>query len=103
MGQRCSQASDMWSLGCVLAEMALRRPLFPVRSPAELLRHVAESLRPGQVAVDMAASVSADDANNCDGGATIRSWPEEASPLHLELARVRCSAGLAQHVHCSLQ
>lgn len=32
--------ADMWSLGCVLAEAALQRPLFPAHSPAELLRQV---------------------------------------------------------------
>ena len=32
--------ADMWSLGCVLAEAALQRPLFPAHSPAELLQQV---------------------------------------------------------------
>ncbi len=88
-GQRCSQASDIWSLGCVLAEMALRRPLLPCHSPAELLRQVAESLRPGQAAAGGAAGSSAAYADGCGDGGTIRSWPEQASPLPLELARVR--------------
>lgn len=30
----------MWSLGCVLAEVALQRPLFPAHTPSELLRQV---------------------------------------------------------------
>ena len=30
-------AMDAWSLGCVLAELALQRPLFPADSPAQLL------------------------------------------------------------------
>lgn len=34
------QPADMWSLGCVLAEVALQRPLFPAHTPAGLLRQV---------------------------------------------------------------
>ena len=30
-------AMDAWSLGCVLAELALQRPLFPADSPVQLL------------------------------------------------------------------
>lgn len=32
--------ADMWSLGCILAEVALQRPLFPAHTPAGLLRQV---------------------------------------------------------------
>lgn len=40
-------AMDAWSLGCVLAELALQRPLFPADSPAQLLLQArrAHSLR----------------------------------------------------------
>ena len=31
---------DIWSLGCILAEFALQRPLFPADSPAALLEQV---------------------------------------------------------------
>lgn len=33
-------ALDAWSLGCILAELALKRPLFPCNSPSELLAQV---------------------------------------------------------------
>lgn len=33
-------AVDAWSLGCVLAELALQRPLFPCSSPGQLLAQV---------------------------------------------------------------
>lgn len=32
--------ADCWSLGVILAELALRRPLFPCHSPSQLLRQV---------------------------------------------------------------
>ena len=31
---------DLWSLGAVLAELALHRPLFPAHSPNQLLQQV---------------------------------------------------------------
>ncbi len=33
-------AVDAWSLGCILAELALKRPLFPCNSPSQLLAQV---------------------------------------------------------------
>ena len=33
-------AVDAWSLGCILAELALKRPLFPCNSPSQLLSQV---------------------------------------------------------------
>ena len=33
-------AVDAWSLGCILAELALKRPLFPCSSPSQLLAQV---------------------------------------------------------------
>ena len=39
-GGACGPAIDMWSLGCVLAEVALQRPLFPATSAAELMQQV---------------------------------------------------------------
>lgn len=49
-------AMDAWSLGCVLAELALQRPLFPADSPAQLLAqacpahflHLPAMLKAGQ-------------------------------------------------------
>ena len=33
-------AVDAWSLGCILAELALKRPLFPCNSSSQLLAQV---------------------------------------------------------------
>jgi serine/threonine protein kinase len=33
-------AVDAWSLGCILAELALNRPLFPANSASQLLTQV---------------------------------------------------------------
>ena len=35
---------DCWSLGAMLAELALHRPLFPCHSPAQLLQQVWSTL-----------------------------------------------------------
>ena len=36
-------AVDAWSLGCILAELALKRPLFPANSASQLLAQVCIS------------------------------------------------------------
>ena len=33
-------ALDVWSLGCILAELVLKRPLFPCNTPSQLLTQV---------------------------------------------------------------
>ena len=43
-GAACGPAIDVWSLGCVLAEVALQRPLFPATSAAELMQQVQRLL-----------------------------------------------------------
>ncbi len=40
MGGACGKGIDLWSLGCVLAEVALQRPLFPITTTAELTHQV---------------------------------------------------------------
>lgn len=40
LGGACGPGIDVWSLGCVLAEVALQRPLFPVATTAELKHQV---------------------------------------------------------------
>jgi serine/threonine protein kinase len=37
LGRGGGAALDAWSLGCVLAELALQRPLFPAHAPSQLL------------------------------------------------------------------
>jgi len=44
MGQGYGTPIDMWSLGCVLAELYTGRPLFPAKSEVELMLLVAELL-----------------------------------------------------------
>lgn len=34
-------AIDMWSVGCILVELALHRPLFPCHTPSQLLQQVS--------------------------------------------------------------
>ena len=36
-------AADCWSLGAILAELALCRPLFPCHCPSQLLRQVRQA------------------------------------------------------------
>ncbi len=40
LGSPVGTAIDVWSLGCMLAELALQQPLFPCHSPAQLLKQV---------------------------------------------------------------
>lgn len=40
LGGACGTGIDVWSLGCLLAEVALQRPLFPVATTAELVHQV---------------------------------------------------------------
>ena len=40
LGSPLGTALDMWSLGCILAELALQQPLFPCHSPAQLIQQV---------------------------------------------------------------
>ena len=40
LGRACGTGIDVWSLGCLLAEVALQRPLFPVATAAELVHQV---------------------------------------------------------------
>ena len=35
---------DMWSVGCILAELVLRRPLFPGKSTMQQLQYITEIL-----------------------------------------------------------
>lgn len=44
LGRGGGAALDAWSLGCVLAELALQRPLFPAHAPGQLL---AQARAPG--------------------------------------------------------
>jgi serine/threonine protein kinase len=45
LGHTYTTAIDMWSLGCVAAELFLGLPLFPAQSPYDLLLFIKEKLR----------------------------------------------------------
>ncbi|CAL8471251.1 g10793 [Coccomyxa elongata] len=45
-GSPLGTALDMWSLGCILAELALQQPLFPCHSPAQLIQQMEQLLGP---------------------------------------------------------
>ena len=40
MQRQCGPPMDMWSAGCILAELLLQEPLFPADSPSQLLSRV---------------------------------------------------------------
>ncbi|KAK9918761.1 hypothetical protein WJX75_006665 [Coccomyxa subellipsoidea] len=46
LGSPLVTALDVWSLGCILAELALQQPLFPCHSPAQLLKQIEQQLGP---------------------------------------------------------
>ncbi|KAI0563537.1 mitogen-activated protein kinase 7 [Gracilaria domingensis] len=46
LGGRYSEAVDVWSVGCILAEIVLRRPLFPGTTFQEQLVRVAQTIGP---------------------------------------------------------
>jgi serine/threonine protein kinase len=46
LGLLCGAAVDEWSIGVVLAEAALKRPLFPCTSPMDLVQAMAAQLGP---------------------------------------------------------
>ncbi|PXF46966.1 Extracellular signal-regulated kinase 1 [Gracilariopsis chorda] len=46
LGGRYSSAVDVWSVGCILAEIVLRRPLFPGNTYQEQLLKVAQTIGP---------------------------------------------------------
>jgi serine/threonine protein kinase len=46
LGLPCGNAVDEWSIGVVLAEVALKRPLFPCTSPMDLVQAMASQLGP---------------------------------------------------------
>ena len=39
-GVTLGAALDVWSLGCILAELVLKRPLFPCNAPSQLFTQV---------------------------------------------------------------
>ncbi|KAL0022839.1 hypothetical protein WJX79_007639 [Trebouxia sp. C0005] len=45
-GGACGAGIDVWSLGCVLAEVALQRPLFPITTISELMHQMTAQLGP---------------------------------------------------------
>ena len=59
LGYQYTMAIDMWSLGCVAAELFLGLPLFPGASEHDLLTRVTEMLGPPPPAV-LAASKNAE-------------------------------------------
>ncbi|XP_029916999.1 homeodomain-interacting protein kinase 2-like [Myripristis murdjan] len=46
LGLQFSEAIDMWSLGCVMAEMLLGYPLFPGRCEYDVMRFIVQLLGP---------------------------------------------------------
>ena len=46
LGQPFDESIDMWSLGCVLAELYLGWPLFPGTSEYDQIKYICEMLGP---------------------------------------------------------
>ncbi|CAG9467705.1 unnamed protein product [Pedinophyceae sp. YPF-701] len=46
LGAQYGTAIDLWSLGCVVSEMALRRPCFPGHDPSGVLAAIARTVGP---------------------------------------------------------
>lgn len=40
----CFQASDLWSVGCILSELLARQPLLPGKNPLDMWRRIGECL-----------------------------------------------------------
>lgn len=59
LGYQYTMAIDMWSLGCVAAELFLGLPLFPGASEHDLLSRITEMLGPPPAAV-LASSKNAE-------------------------------------------
>lgn len=47
--QKYSFSVDMWSLGCVLAEMIMKQPIFKGRSELDVLCKIFEIMEPANV------------------------------------------------------
>lgn len=46
MARRYTKGVDLWSLGCILAEMLLGKPLFPGSSTINQLERILQNLPP---------------------------------------------------------
>ncbi|KAK9849802.1 hypothetical protein WJX84_004936 [Apatococcus fuscideae] len=111
MRSGCGAPMDLWSLGAILAELILHRPLFPAHTPKQLLQQVAASLGPRNVvpAVPLgsarlpAVSIAQPQLGVFRTAALrlktsgrrlqptqqlLLSWQQAACPLQLELARL---------------
>lgn len=57
--QQYSQAVDIWSIGCILAEMILAKPLFPGKNHVHQFTLIAEFLgKPTQEVIESISSQS---------------------------------------------
>ena len=81
LGEECyTTAVDMWSVGCIFAEIVLRQPLFAGHSEAEQLRFIfqalgsptAEDCWPGYSKLPLAKKLGAPAARGCQPGISPR-------------------------------
>ena len=76
LGLPCGAAVDEWSIGVVLAEAALKRPLFPCTSPMDLVQAMAAQLGPLPAEVVAASSLG----QNYDLSSLVMPPPAVAAP-----------------------
>ena len=94
-GKGVGPSADLWSLGCVLAEMALLRPLFPASTPADLPRLWRRALVPGtdggdagDTPLSFATRVGAAEEGPAPPGSPARAAWSLEPPLVVELGRL---------------
>eukprot|EP00803_Ostreobium_quekettii_P007246 evm.model.scf_339EXC.16 EVM.evm.TU.scf_339EXC.16 scf_339EXC:91671-94680(+) len=82
-------AIDMWSVGCILAEMLRRKTLFPGKTPLDQLENIVRTLgRPAEqdlcFLTDKKLKLFIRNVKIPEGSKTLKEWCPKASPLAMD-------------------